>query len=787
MDIDPFDEIHNSFFDSCFNNGRNTLPSPDFQLMSTLSSISGLYLYVNPPPMGYGTPAPYVAETILRTRKYNRKQQNRTIKIDRFEIDNTVWDINEPFDLCEISSNWHPSHFHNMCKDYLTKHIDVIRNTSERIMENYLNTNSDVLTKGRQTWCPIMEKSVQSAVAMKNWCDLLINNGFPDHHSVVEIIKYTMDLMNLDELKTKEIVWTTITRRIRSRGQYEDVEKPVRYVKDIIIKGKENVRNKILDYLRSFCSYIKHNERSHLKRRAIASPSIPLRAMFLIVEEFHLAISKLTPGATISIGGDEKKRKIIQEMNSATSLHSNIYTIQATQDATKWNECLSPQLFGMLSETFFNDDIRRRNGLPTMTPNERLFGIICQSSHFILAIKRITLGVGLQGISSDYHGIIRFAENKLSFYNKKTQEWFKPLFPLDGIYINSSGGMLMGMHNGLSTTVGLVTVNYKIPNLQRICTLRSSDDAMTLYLANDYVETLELIKLETRNLKFAAINQSKEKTSFFNTCYGEYTSWYQDGKMVSQYGPETTKLRPGGKNPPDDFFNIAKGVSVSLMGCDTNIYGAEVSLRLGISNVRDLYRIKPIVTKSGVSNKVLVLSDGGLNPWSCMNSHLEETSLKMRYIDTENEREYMYKIRDPDNPFVGESMEEITWNKDTGSLSVTEIENPRTVFSTIRRSNRSIINSKEDKSAETEKFHAEALKIIHNTDLSTLLKTPGSSIKCSDHVKSALTLLCCDIEFSQEEKKLIDQAMLRLDGAVMDGEDEIEINEIYDFDTLYGE
>lgn len=62
--------------------------------------------------------------------------------------------------------------------------------------------------------------------------------------------------------------------------------------------------------------------------------------------------------------------------------------------------------------------------------------------------------------------------------------------------------------------------------------------------------------------------------------------------MVSQYGVETTTLRPGGQNPADDSYTIAKGVATSLLKLESNIIGAEAKLRLGLNNARSLYRIK---------------------------------------------------------------------------------------------------------------------------------------------------------------------------------------------------
>lgn len=78
------------------------------------------------------------------------------------------------------------------------------------------------------------------------------------------------------------------------------------------------------------------------------------------------------------------------------------------------------------------------------------------------------------------------------------------------------------------------------------------------------------------------------QTFIFALHYGEYTSWFQDGTFVTQYGVETSSFRPQGKNPPDDFRSIAKSTAVSQQALEVNPYGAEMKLRIGIDKVRRL-------------------------------------------------------------------------------------------------------------------------------------------------------------------------------------------------------
>lgn len=68
--------------------------------------------------------------------------------------------------------------------------------------------------------------------------------------------------------------------------------------------------------------------------------------------------------------------------------------VQSTQDAQKWNECLSADLFCLLNETYFNETVRHVGELDPITEVERTFLNICRSGHFLLACKMITLGEG---------------------------------------------------------------------------------------------------------------------------------------------------------------------------------------------------------------------------------------------------------------------------------------------------------------------------------------------------------------------------------------------------------
>jgi hypothetical protein len=764
--MDPFEECPNSFLAACFD---QTL-RPDIHLpmesdLDTLSSVSALYLYTNPPPMGYGTPAPKVAETVLRSLDFNLKpEEQRTTMIGPYLVDNPVWDSGNPFPFHETASNFHPGELHSMCKEYLTNNFEAITSCAERTINDCLVKNSDVLTRGNQTWCPLAERSVPSATAYMDFNDFLTSNGNRPNHTLVEFIKILFDLMKRRDLKgfkvtdtykkdsvTKNHVKFTKVKKI-------SVQKPAQITEN-------DVRPYIMDNIRAFCSYLKHGERGKLSRRAIASPAIPLRAFFHIFEDFHLDLGKKVPGNTISIGGEEKKKKIIATMNAAQVEPLATQLMQSSQDVSKWNECLSACGFGMMAKTFFDPKVREELQLPAPSPNELLLMELSLASHFFLAVKMITVEPGLQGISEFYHGQIPFTAGALHQFNEMNQVWIARVIKLryGRIYMLAPGGMLMGMHNAGSSTYGCLSVGFQIPPLTAIFTLRSSDDSMTLYAAETEAMMAALIDKEYSNLKITGINLGKKKTFLFKAGYGEYTSWYQDGAMVAQYGVETSTLRPGGKNPPDDFFTIAKGVATGLLKLESNIVGSEAKLRLGLNNVRSLYRIKPKSRESqGIGEMINVLADGGKIPWSVSNCHLEETSLRSHWATTETEKNYLNKIRNPDNPFLGPQTEEITWDWETGTLRSDFIETPRTIFHCVKRANRAIKNIKGPTHADEEKRHSEALDLITMGDPSTLLRTPSAPHSCSSHIASFMKTNASSLDLTEEESKLIDAALNRL-------------------------
>lgn len=239
--------------------------------------------------MGYGTPAPKVAETINRTREFNRKGDKTPLQIFGMRIEQVHWTNDDPFPFNEITSNWHPGEFYKMVQIFLVSHQSIIDSVVNNIMEKIMSQNSDVLTKGRQTWDPILERSVPSSVAYNRMLKLFKDNLGVTCSNNLEWIQCFFKC--LESLKTLEMTNTSSRKRKynSSEKQYLDVDIEKPQVVRKTIDGNDNVFMYMLDLARSFCSYIKHGERGKKDRRAIASANPILRMFLHIIESLSRA------------------------------------------------------------------------------------------------------------------------------------------------------------------------------------------------------------------------------------------------------------------------------------------------------------------------------------------------------------------------------------------------------------------------------------------------------------------------------------------------------------------
>nr|QED21504.1 PB1 [Lestrade virus] len=737
-------------------------PCTRSDLLNSLSSISALYLYTGVPPLAHGTPAPKVAESVTRSYSYNHNKPEESVQIldNHFHIQRIHWlGSEQDFPIGKVHANYYPSTIHEMAKNLLVRHCESIDNIADKVIDYFMNTNADLLTKGRQTCCPLTYKSVPAATAFRTMYDFLKRETGMKIFSGLEWIQAFCTL-----LEKESVTGTTRAYLVTESHVYDPVTKqrvkksnsrPIVQEKQFEQPSSQHYLLHIASY---FESYLKSQERAHQKRRAIASPNMILRMFLAIIEEFHLELGKVTEGSTISIGGEAKKQKITAVLGAASLLSTpRPHILQATQDATKFNECMSASAFEVTNKTLFCPEVRQSLGLPPPRANGTLFSRISSIGNFLIAIKRINMGPGPIAYSECSYNRLRWMPDHIPRMNQFTQSWFRDCLPLlmgEGQLLASSG-MLMGMCNGAAST------QHELPHLLNMdpqemiaVSLVSSDDGMTKFCASSVDKLRECIVKHRINLELIGINLSDKKTFYFPDKYGEYTSWYQDGDFVAQYGVETSSIRPQGSNPPDDFNSVAKGVMTALQTLNINPLGATMRLRLGVDGVRRAWKIETDVVRDNVGDNVLLLADGGIRPWHFANSHLEESSLREHFVTTQEEKEYLLRIRNPENPFNKDPTEDVTFSAEYGRLVTESIDTPRTAFHYCKRSNRTARNSDRKAVIEMEEANGSALQIIRSALPHTHYRTPTSSTAIGIAIQSALAMMSTEFELSPAEESL---------------------------------
>ncbi|ACY56284.1 polymerase basic 1 protein [Quaranjavirus johnstonense] len=651
-----------------------------------LGAISFLYKYVNVPPLAVGAPASKTAESVLRSFEYNRLPNNGKGSRPR-----QYWmESDGPFPFDVTSANFHLGAAQEMHKEFLMANHQAIDRVTEFIYQKIKVVNADILTKGKQTWDPINMRSVPSAAAFKEVMSIFRTNIKVVGFSVLDFLEAFHKMMGLQEMVYNRRVTEEKVVRKRKGGVVTLEKKMMVVAKTEHVQGNEEVRRIVMGWATSFCSYLKSKERGKLKRRAIASANPILRMFLWVVEEFHLEFGKQeeVTSSTISIGGEEKRSKIITTLDS---LSLNEFNLQATEDATKWNECLAPENFCLMHEMWWSHSVRQSLGLPLPSENSQIMRQIFQQAFFLLSNKRIYLGKG-HLIHNQYRAaLLQWKEEHERHMNKKTLSWFREIkehLDSEG-YVRAPFGMLMGMLNAGSTTLALPATNWRLRSGMDCKTVRSSDDSMTVFSGATRQLLMENVNRFYDNLKLLGVNISSKKTRFFQLKFGEYTSAYQDGDFTAQYGVETAALRPEGSNPPDDFHSVASQTATSLRAGTVNFVGAQFRLGIGVDNVRRLYKIDRVPNKRiGVPDFALVLSDGGPSPWNFSNCHLPEMALK--WVESEGNEaatKYLEKVMNPDNPFTAEASEITSFSRELNTLVDTSLELPRNLFHTLKRSN----------------------------------------------------------------------------------------------------
>ena len=198
------------------------------------------------------------------------------------------------FPFGKIHGNFIASEMLIMVGNFLKEHHLHIDNCVDRIMEKALQTNSDILTKGRQTFCPFTNQSVTSATAYRRFYEFLVKNTGELGMSCLEWVRAICLMFEKDTIECQTMVEEIVEEDVYDEETTQKMQKikKVKRLKWIRTKSKEETREMMFKLLRRFASYIKHNERAKKDRRVISSAGMGLRMFLYIIEEFHLELAK---------------------------------------------------------------------------------------------------------------------------------------------------------------------------------------------------------------------------------------------------------------------------------------------------------------------------------------------------------------------------------------------------------------------------------------------------------------------------------------------------------------
>lgn len=373
-----------------------------------LNCISALYLYTGTPPHGYGTQAPKVAETVIRACEFNEKDHNMSQKIFGREIERMRWKTSDgQFPYNEIYGNYVPFEIRLMVEKFLEKNVTFIDQIADEVIKKSMHINVDLLIKGRQTFCPFTYQSVTAAIAYQRIYEFLSNNSGKQCVSCLEWLQTYFSLFEKKTIRYLCNIPTVVKKKnyFRETKQYVNVAKTINKIGYKNTETNEETRTVLLTISTRFASYLKHKERGKKDRTAIASANMILRMFLHIIEELHLELAKHIEGATISMGGDEKKAKISNNLSNASlQFGPATHKCQGTEDATKWKECLAPSLFALIHNFFFDPHIRRRLDVKQPSKFGELFSKISVAGNFLMAMKEIQIGKGLKVYSEKGYG-----------------------------------------------------------------------------------------------------------------------------------------------------------------------------------------------------------------------------------------------------------------------------------------------------------------------------------------------------------------------------------------------
>lgn len=143
---------------------------------------------------------------------------------------------------------------------FLKRYHTLIDSAVDQTMQEVTLSGSDILTKGRQTFCPFQEQSVTAAQAYENAYNLFEANYVTDCHRLIGWVKGTLQCFEQENLYNTRVV----EREIKTTVYDSETKQKVVSVKKKLVsrnmttKNKEETRKRMQEIVCRFASYIKH-------------------------------------------------------------------------------------------------------------------------------------------------------------------------------------------------------------------------------------------------------------------------------------------------------------------------------------------------------------------------------------------------------------------------------------------------------------------------------------------------------------------------------------------------
>nr|AVM87629.1 PB1 [Wuhan asiatic toad influenza virus] len=708
--------------------------------------VSMTYPYTGCPPYSHGSGTGYSLETCDRTLKYSKDGEKSTSGV-------TGCHLIQPCGVLKLQTE-DPTPYSNpyVVLEALNTMEEakptIFSEATEKLQYWLRKENVGKVAEGRQTFDMTTQTNNPAATALNTAVRMFKESGEPtcDNGPLVEMSDCFSRLLDRNEDYVYKY-WGLQTKRRKV-----DI-KGTKITKRIVIKVKKTMnRREFLRRSLTINTMTKDAERGKLKRRAIATPGVPIRLFVPAVEELARSVCSELEQSGLPVGGEEKKAKLgktVQTILSKCYQDGISYTI--TADNTKWNETQSPSLFMMMC-------LRMTRGAPEWIRD--YVSVACTLFHH----KMVKLGPGI-GMENELMGTqgrckveeIRGRKEQLNEKTKKMFENIEEYIGEDGL-CSLSPGMLMGMFNMMSTVLGvcsLIQGQSRWLNVHEFNWdgLQSSDDSVVFFNARTEEGIENGMRMYYNLNKLMGMNMSTKKSYANITGTFEFTSNHYRHGFQDNLAMEIPSFVAAGVNPTTDVQIGCQLIKNSMVRGEMSIGTAVVALKCMIADLRGTYMchrgdsgvkgakmtiIKELWEKT--SNKAgLLLADGGPNLYTLSTLHIPEPMLKWSLMD----EDYKRRVFNPKNPFCshgsnqkGEvaSIMKAASRKEEMYDSVTSCHS----YNTMR--NRSILNTDNKALLHEERAYKEVVSLYEECFPSSSYKKPTGSVSISSAITNYLRI-----------------------------------------------